>query len=188
MLHLYERAAAVPMRTVATSRREALRRQSGPERRIFQRVRGDGGKRAGDTLLKSRHFATKHQYLRFCARPLGDFSSLCVSNRNRTTQSVNCKFILGFDQHTTRFNNAFDAFLQRNRVVKALSCSWRNPQTLEIIVNECERWQDRFSGQDYASGKEPKYFLKSCKQLLPRSGRALAVADGEGRNGVWLAE
>ena len=30
--------------------------------------------------------------------------------------------------------------------------------------------------------------MKSCKQLLPRSGRALAVADGEGRNSVWLAE
>ena len=55
-------------------------------------------------------------------------------------------------------------------------------------MNEYERWQDRFSGQHYAFGKEPNYFLKSCKQLLPRSGRALAVADGEGRNGVWLAE
>ena len=55
-------------------------------------------------------------------------------------------------------------------------------------MNEYERWQDRFSGPDYAFGKEPNYFLKSCKQLLPRSGRALAVADGEGRNGVWLAE
>ena len=38
---------------------------------------------------------------------------------------------------------------------------------LERIVNEYERWQDRFSGQDYAFGKEPNYFLKSCKQLLP---------------------
>jgi SAM-dependent methyltransferase len=55
-------------------------------------------------------------------------------------------------------------------------------------VNEYERWHDRFSGPDYAFGKEPNYFLQSCKQLLPRSGRALAVADGEGRNGVWLAE
>src|SRR5205823_9212010 len=36
--------------------------------------------------------------------------------------------------------------------------------------------------------KEPNYFLKSCRGLLPPSGRALAVADGEGRNGVWLAE
>ena len=41
---------------------------------------------------------------------------------------------------------------------------------------------------EYAFGKEPNYFLASCKTLLPPSGRALAVADGEGRNGVWLAE
>jgi SAM-dependent methyltransferase len=55
-------------------------------------------------------------------------------------------------------------------------------------VSEYERWQTRFAGPDYAFGKEPNYFLASCKALLPRSGRALAVADGEGRNGVWLAE
>jgi hypothetical protein len=60
-------------------------------------------------------------------------------------------------------------------------------KTLEWIVAEYERWQDRFSGPDYAFGKEPNFFLKSCRQLLPPSGRALAVADGEGRNGVWLA-
>jgi len=41
---------------------------------------------------------------------------------------------------------------------------------------------------EYAFGKEPNHFLATCKPLLPRSGRALAVADGEGRNGVWLAE
>jgi ubiquinone/menaquinone biosynthesis C-methylase UbiE len=46
----------------------------------------------------------------------------------------------------------------------------------------------RFATPDYAFGKEPNYFLKSCGQILPRRGRALAVADGEGRNGVWLAE
>jgi SAM-dependent methyltransferase len=55
-------------------------------------------------------------------------------------------------------------------------------------VNEYERWQDRFSGPGYAFGKEPNYFLQSCRRLLPQSGRALAVADGEGRNAVWLAE
>ena len=41
---------------------------------------------------------------------------------------------------------------------------------------------------EYAFGKDPNYFLQSCRRLLPPSGRALAVADGEGRNGVWLAE
>ena len=40
---------------------------------------------------------------------------------------------------------------------------------------------------DYVFGKGPNYFLASCEALLPRSGTALAVADGEGRNGVWLA-
>jgi SAM-dependent methyltransferase len=54
--------------------------------------------------------------------------------------------------------------------------------------NEYERWEGRYGVPHYIFGKEPNYFLASCKPLLPRSGRALAVADGEGRNGVWLAE
>jgi len=53
---------------------------------------------------------------------------------------------------------------------------------------EYARWEARFAPPDYAFGKEPNYFLKSCQKLLPRSGRVLAVADGEGRNGVWLAQ
>jgi SAM-dependent methyltransferase len=55
-------------------------------------------------------------------------------------------------------------------------------------LNEYARWEARFATPEYAFGKEPNYFLKSCKKLLPRLGRALAVADGEGRNGVWLAQ
>ncbi len=58
---------------------------------------------------------------------------------------------------------------------------------MEQGSGEYQRWEDRFGGSDYAFGKEPNYFLASCKPLLPRSGKALAVADGEGRNGVWLA-
>ena len=53
---------------------------------------------------------------------------------------------------------------------------------------EYERWESRFAVADYIFGKSPNYFLVSCKLLLPRSGKALAIADGEGRNGVWLAE
>jgi SAM-dependent methyltransferase len=55
-------------------------------------------------------------------------------------------------------------------------------------LSEYERWETRFRVPDYAFGKEPNYFLVSCKSLLPPNGRTLAVADGEGRNGVWLAE
>ena len=53
---------------------------------------------------------------------------------------------------------------------------------------EFQRWESRFDKPDYEFGKAPNDSLTRCKPLLPRSGRALAVADGEGRNGVWLAE
>jgi SAM-dependent methyltransferase len=55
-------------------------------------------------------------------------------------------------------------------------------------LSEFERWEQRFGTPEYAFGKRPNYFLELCKALLPKSGKALAVADGEGRNGIWLAE
>jgi SAM-dependent methyltransferase len=58
-----------------------------------------------------------------------------------------------------------------------------------ILSNsEYERWEKRFSVPDYVFGTEPNAFLESQAAALPKSGTALAVADGEGRNGVWLAE
>lgn len=53
---------------------------------------------------------------------------------------------------------------------------------------EFQRWQQRYSTPDYTFGKEPNEFLVRCGPLLPRTGKVLAVADGEGRNGVWLAK
>jgi SAM-dependent methyltransferase len=60
--------------------------------------------------------------------------------------------------------------------------------SLEIPLSEYERWEARYAVPEYAFGKEPNYFLQSCRGLLPASGRALAISDGEGRNGVWLAK
>jgi SAM-dependent methyltransferase len=57
-----------------------------------------------------------------------------------------------------------------------------------LRMNEFERWQKRYTSAEYLFGEEPNYFLASCRDILPASGRALAVADGESRNGVWLAE
>ena len=34
-------------------------------------------------------------------------------------------------------------------------------------MNEYERWQDCFSGQDYAFGKEPNYFLNPASNYFP---------------------
>ncbi|MGC2164856.1 MAG: methyltransferase domain-containing protein [Gallionella sp.] len=49
-------------------------------------------------------------------------------------------------------------------------------------------WDERYAGEDYFFGTEPNAFLLSQLGLLTRGGNCLAVADGEGRNGVWLAE
>lgn len=49
-------------------------------------------------------------------------------------------------------------------------------------------WNERYAGEDYLFGTEPSAFLvRTASRLAPRS-RVLAVADGEGRNGVWLAK
>lgn len=55
-------------------------------------------------------------------------------------------------------------------------------------MSEYDRWETRYASKDYVFGKAPNYFLAACQHLLPKSGKALAVADGEARNGVWLAE
>jgi SAM-dependent methyltransferase len=52
---------------------------------------------------------------------------------------------------------------------------------------ELDRWNRRFSAEEYVFGTEPNAFLASQKPLLARGMRALCVADGEGRNSVWLA-
>jgi len=49
-------------------------------------------------------------------------------------------------------------------------------------------WNSRYAESGYAYGTEPNAFLVSQSKYLKPGGKALAVADGEGRNGVWLAQ
>lgn len=49
-------------------------------------------------------------------------------------------------------------------------------------------WDRRYAQPDYLFGTEPNAFLARQIGRLQPGWRALAVADGEGRNGVWLAE
>jgi SAM-dependent methyltransferase len=51
-----------------------------------------------------------------------------------------------------------------------------------------ERWQERFAAPGYVFGTAPNKFLKDHAHLLRKGGKALALADGEGRNGVFMAE
>lgn len=49
-------------------------------------------------------------------------------------------------------------------------------------------WDQRYARDDYVFGTEPNTFLQRQAGRLRAGQSALAVADGEGRNGVWLAE
>ena len=49
-------------------------------------------------------------------------------------------------------------------------------------------WNNRFDTETYVFGTAPAAFLARSRPLLPTVGKALAIADGEGRNGVFLAE
>lgn len=49
-------------------------------------------------------------------------------------------------------------------------------------------WDQRYAGDDYHFGTEPNAFLVAQQHWLKAGTSCLAVADGEGRNGVWLAQ
>lgn len=49
-------------------------------------------------------------------------------------------------------------------------------------------WDERYAGGDFAFGEAPNRYLESLAPRLRPGLRALAIGDGEGRNGVWLAE
>jgi len=50
-------------------------------------------------------------------------------------------------------------------------------------------WNERFNKDEFIFGKEPNEYLveQTSKHLKPGS-KVLCIADGEGRNGVWLAK
>ena len=50
------------------------------------------------------------------------------------------------------------------------------------------RWEERFSIDEYLFGEGPNGYLASKAALLAKDDRALSIADGEGRNSVWMAQ
>lgn len=51
-----------------------------------------------------------------------------------------------------------------------------------------EFWDERYAAGHYLFGTEPNKFLATQGDLFKPGQQVLAVADGEGRNGVWLAK
>lgn len=48
-------------------------------------------------------------------------------------------------------------------------------------------WNERYSSEEYAYGKNPNNFLKENYDTIPK-GKILSLAEGEGRNAVFLAK
>ena len=57
-----------------------------------------------------------------------------------------------------------------------------------VDAAELARWNARYSQAEYVFGTAPNAFLSAQAPLLRAGQSALSVADGEGRNSVWLAE
>jgi SAM-dependent methyltransferase len=55
------------------------------------------------------------------------------------------------------------------------------------FADAAETWNRRFGKEDYLFGTEPNGWLKAQAHHWPAGARVLCVADGEGRNSVWLA-
>jgi SAM-dependent methyltransferase len=49
-------------------------------------------------------------------------------------------------------------------------------------------WDQRFGADHFIFGEQPNEYLRAQSQRLRSGSRALCVADGEGRNSVWLAQ
>jgi cyclopropane fatty-acyl-phospholipid synthase-like methyltransferase len=59
---------------------------------------------------------------------------------------------------------------------------------MSAFSNPAATWNSRFeAAEGYLFGTEPNLYLKSQVQRLRPGGRVLCVADGDGRNSVWLA-
>ncbi len=48
-------------------------------------------------------------------------------------------------------------------------------------------WDSRYSRPDYVYGTAPNTYLAEVSDRLPSGGKVLSLAEGEGRNAVYLA-
>jgi SAM-dependent methyltransferase len=55
-------------------------------------------------------------------------------------------------------------------------------------MSDAASWDERYGSGGFAFGAAPNRYLEAQAARLQPGMRALAIGDGEGRNGVWLAE
>jgi SAM-dependent methyltransferase len=54
--------------------------------------------------------------------------------------------------------------------------------------NPAQTWNHRYQSEGFVFGTEPNHWLASHAHVWQPGARVLCVADGEGRNSVWLAQ
>jgi len=59
--------------------------------------------------------------------------------------------------------------------------------TPPAFADGAQTWNRRYDSAEFLFGTGPNEWLREQAHLLPPHGRVLCVADGEGRNSVWLA-
>lgn len=60
--------------------------------------------------------------------------------------------------------------------------------TPPAFADAAQTWNSRFSTNDFIFGTAPNEWLREQAQVWQHGQRVLCVADGEGRNSVWLAQ
>jgi len=66
-------------------------------------------------------------------------------------------------------------------------CPHMSQDGTTAFTDAAATWNRRFEGDDFLFGAEPNEWLREHVAVWPPGGRILCVADGEGRNSVWLA-
>lgn len=62
------------------------------------------------------------------------------------------------------------------------------PPSPAAFADPATTWNERYGRADYHFGTEPNAWLARHAHVWAQGQRVLCVADGEGRNGVWLAQ
>jgi 2-polyprenyl-3-methyl-5-hydroxy-6-metoxy-1,4-benzoquinol methylase len=60
--------------------------------------------------------------------------------------------------------------------------------TPPAFADAAQTWNKRFATEDFVFGTEPNDWLREHAAVWQPGQRVLCVADGEGRNSVWLAQ
>ena len=72
--------------------------------------------------------------------------------------------------------------------VKKGACNIFQCPSSTVLNPMREFWNQKFADTTYKYGQQPNVFLVEQVGLIPVGGQVLVPGDGEGRNGVWLAQ